>query len=76
LLTHLFRCSLPESDDERTAKGKELLGLVETKHCLNNSSAQTVCQSVSASQQVTHRRVVPFLNELLDELGSFQVEQV
>lgn len=67
--------SLPESDEECRNKVFEFLGLVDesTQQHLHDSCTRLVCRSVSTSQQLTQQRVVPFLDELLDELSSFEV---
>lgn len=72
------RCasSLPESDEECTIQVDKLFGLVDEntqQHLLDSSSTRLVCQSVSTSQQLTQKRVVPFLDELREELSSFDV---
>jgi hypothetical protein len=70
-----FAKSLPESDEECASKADELLRLVDesTQQHLHDSGTRSVCQRVSTSQQLTQHRVVPFLDEILDELSSFEV---
>jgi hypothetical protein len=74
-LSFFLIASLPESDEECRIKVFELLGLVDenTQQHLHDSCTRLVCQSVSTSLQLTQQRVVPFLDELLDELSSFEV---
>lgn len=70
-----MECSLPDSDEDRASNADELRNAVtETQH-LEDSSIQSVCQSVSTAQQLTRQRVTPFLDEILAELSSFKVEE-
>lgn len=42
---------------------------------LDDTSTETVCHRVSAAQQLTRQRVMPFLDEILEDLASFEVEE-
>jgi len=44
-------------------------------HSLDDNTILSVCTRMSTAQQLTRQRVVPFLDEVLAELSSFEVEE-
>ncbi len=70
-----FDFSLPESDDDCTSKKNEYISLLADNECLNKETVENVCSSVTSSQQLTKQRVMPFLDAIVIELSSFEVEE-
>lgn len=67
--------SLPETDEDRTSIANELLSNVNETERLHDASTESVCLRVSAARQLTSQRVVPFLDDILVDLDSFEIKE-